>query len=180
MHWICRKNNRRVAAAVATSILLAGWHLAMAQEAPPNRGAQSLRKAATNAFNGNILFQRGFAAASDLPYNRGGRLYSVDPVSGAETLFGTGSQPNSSFDASKLVFNTGNANNVTQLFVANAGDYSSKQGLVLAGGGSPLLGLYPKLSPNNAQVAYQKVAVVGGVQVYHTSIVNTQLLMRVM
>ena len=125
-------------------------------------------QAAGTVSNGNILFQRGYTPA---PYNIGASLIAVDPVSNTETSFGIGSQAKYSFDGTKLVF-TRNA----QLFFAAAGDYGGAKGLLVPGGGSPEIALYPSVSPDNTQVAYQKPSSVqvGGSPIYHTFIINTK------
>ena len=129
--------------------------------------AQAQRRSALDnsktlaASNGNILFQRGFTAA---PFNIGAELITIDPVSGTEVSFGTGSQPSYAFDGSKVAFlKSGKIN------VSPAASYSPQQ-LVVASVGSPLGGLYPRLAPNATVVAYQsnagtssaaKIAIVG-------------------
>jgi uncharacterized repeat protein (TIGR01451 family) len=108
------------------------------------------------ASNGPIIFQRGFAAGSDYPFNRGGQLYKIDPSGTGETLFGDGSQPSYSWDGSKVVF----TNNL-QVSVTNADAYNptglridaSTNGTGVVGG-SKITGLYPKWSPDGAFIAY--------------------------
>jgi uncharacterized repeat protein (TIGR01451 family) len=107
----------------------------------------ALSPTASAAVNGNIIF------------NRGGQLYKADPVSGAATLFGNGSQPNYSLDGTTLVYVDSG-----RLFLAGSG-------LTLPGGG-PANGAYPKVSPDNTHVAYQKTTTVGSSTLYHTYIIG--------
>ena len=116
--------------------------------------------------NGPIIFQRGFAAAANIPYNQGGELDKVDPTSGIETLFGNGSQPNYSVDGSKIVF----LNNA-QITTSTASTYNPV-GLTILGGGSNINGLYPKWSPDGANIAYNTTASVSGTLVYHIKIIG--------
>ena len=116
--------------------------------------------------NGPIIFQRGFAAAFDVPYNRGGQLYKVDPTTQAETLFGNGSQPNYSFDGSKIVFTLN-----SQLSKTSAASYNPTVLTVL--GGSPISGsLYPKWSPDGANIAYNTTTAAGATGPYHVMIID--------
>jgi Calx-beta domain/Domain of unknown function DUF11/Domain of unknown function (DUF4214)/WD40-like Beta Propeller Repeat len=163
-----RANNRLLsllALGAIIAVVVVSNHLARvrAQDA----GSNANRDNAQAASNGLIIFQRGFAAAADVPFNRSGQLYTVDPASGNETLFGNGSQPNYSLDGTKVAF----INNA-DLFFASSSDYSTAKGLVVPGGGSPEIGLYPKVSPDNSQVAYQIQASVSGTLIYHTFIIN--------
>ena len=127
---------------------------------------------ASAAVNGNIILQRGSAAAYDIPFNRGGKLYRADPASGNETLFGNGSQPNYSLDGTKLAFIDS-----AHLFFASSGDYSTAKGLVLPDGGTAEVGLYPKVAPYNTQVLFQKPTTVSGTSIYHTYIINAQCIL---
>ena len=117
--------------------------------------------------NGPILFQRGVAAANDVPYNRGGQLFKVDPTSGAETLFGEGSQPNYTIDGSNLVF-VRNAH-ITK---SSAGLYSATELVNDAPFPSSVTGLYPKWSPDATRIAYNSTASVNSTLVYHVKIIS--------
>lgn len=122
------------------------------------------------AGNGNIMFHRGFAAAIDIPENRNAQLYTIDPATGTETLFGNGSQPNFSFDGKKVAFIDDG-----QLFIGSASGSGTAKGLVVPNGGSAEIGLYPKVSPNNSQVAYQVTACIApgcSALVYHIYVIN--------
>jgi uncharacterized repeat protein (TIGR01451 family) len=115
-------------------------------------------------FNGRIIFQRGSVSK---PFYGGATLYTINPFSGTETSFGTGSEPSYSNDGTKVAFiKTG------QLFFGSASDYSTAKGLVVPGGGSAEIGLYPKISPDNTQILYQSTTSVGGTLLYHTYIIN--------
>ena len=121
---------------------------------------------AVAATNGKIVFQRGYGAFVDTPYNRGGQLRVTDPSTYSpaggtvtETLFGDGSQPHVSLDGTKVVFLDN-----THLTVTPTGTYSP-QGIVVAGGGSNLTGLYPRLSPDATLIAYQNPGALGKVAV---------------
>lgn len=150
--------DRRVSAAV---IGLFGSREALATD-PAADDADGRPEAAT----GTIIFQRGTAAGSDFPYNRGGRLYKVDPATGTETLFGDGSQPSFSSDGAKIVF----LNN-KQVMTTPTGSYSPT-GLT-ATGGVPVTGLYPKFSPDGNYITYQAEKTVSGIDTYHTKIISS-------
>ncbi len=116
--------------------------------------------------NGPIIFQRGFAAAVDFPFSRGGQLYKVDPSSGTESFFGDGSQPNYSNDGSKIVF-LNNAN----ISTTPAASYN-RTGLTILGGGSNILGFYPKWAPDGANISYNVSVNASGTLVYHVKIIG--------
>src|ERR1035437_3213582 len=117
--------------------------------------------------NGPIIFQRGFAAAADIPFNQGGQLYKIDPASGTENSFGAGSQPNYSIDGTIIAFIDS-----THLFVTSASTFNPA-GIVIPQGGSPINALYPKVSPDNSQVVFQGFASVNSNSLYKTFIINT-------
>ena len=122
-----------------------------------------------SVFNGPIIFQRGFAAAIDFPYSRGGQLFKVDPVTRTETFFIDGSQPNYSPDGSRLVF-TINAQLATMPAVNPVP--SPTPNLLVIGGGSRLLGFYPKWSPDGANLSYNTGTTVNGTPAYHVKVIS--------
>ncbi len=131
-----------------------------------NHPASSDANDLTASFNGQIIFQRGFAAAIDFPYSRGGQLFTVDPSTHAETSFGNGSEPNYSTDGSKIVY-------VVDLQITKSPVASpTPTGLTLLGGGSPIRGFYPKWSPDGANLSYNVGTTVNGTPAYHVKVID--------
>ena len=128
--------------------------------------ASSVSDDAVAVSNGPVIFQRGFAAGADFPFSRGGELYKVDPTSRVETFYGAGSQPNYSNDGSKIVF----LNNA-QITRSPAATYTPT-GLTIQGGGSSILGFYPKWSPDGQNISYNTTVSLNSTLYYHVNIIG--------